>query len=472
MNKVMLDTNVLILGIDEELLKDKEVLIPRVVIDELKHMYDSNKVKLAETGFSRLEKISTNHNCGIVGESIVNTSSAIDKYIVDLAKALNAKLYTYDRALYYIAKAIKVDVVKLSYNVDLSYIEKLFNHNTMSVHIKDGVYRKVGIPGRWVLEKVDVDINLDKLLFDIDIYARENNIYYDINERYMKVIQIKDLRIVISTFPLSDQTEITIVKSIVRRDLTQYTLHNLLHRLDIANGIVIAGAPGSGKTTFAAALANYYVSMKKIVKTIEQPRDMRVETSVIQYTKNLIDLERLKDMLLLVRPDYVIFDEIRSDQDFKFYADMRLAGVGMVGIVHADSAIDAIHRFIGRVELGLIPHVIDTVIFIDKGDIEKVLELRLTMKMPTGMKELDLTRPVVEVRDYDNGRLLYEIYKFGDEVVLMPVIDNKIENILSKYETRVIDGKTYLIVDKKEYKKIKRYLGLLQDIGIDVLIDR
>jgi ATPase len=46
---------------------------------------------------------------------------------------------------------------------------------------------------------------------------------------------------------------------------------------------------------------------------------------------------------------------------------MRLAGVGMIGVVHATRAIDAIQRLIGRVELGMIPQVVDTVIFIDKG---------------------------------------------------------------------------------------------------------
>ena len=36
------------------------------------------------------------------------------------------------------------------------------------------------------------------------------------------------------------------------------------------------------------------------------------------------------DILLLVRPDYTIFDEVRRREDFGTFADLRLTGVGMV----------------------------------------------------------------------------------------------------------------------------------------------
>ncbi|NIM46116.1 MAG: ATPase, partial [Nitrososphaeria archaeon] len=59
--------------------------------------------------------------------------------------------------------------------------------------------------------------------------------------------------------------------------------------------------------------------------------------------------------------------EIRESPDFKVFTDMRLAGVGMIGVVHSTDAIDAIQRFITRTELGMIPSVIDTIIFIKYG---------------------------------------------------------------------------------------------------------
>jgi len=37
------------------------------------------------------------------------------------------------------------------------------------------------------------------------------------------------------------------------------------------------------------------------------------------------------------------------------------------------------------------------------------------------MVERDLARPVVEVRDFMNEKLEYEIYTFGEQTIVMPV---------------------------------------------------
>jgi ATPase len=126
-----------------------------------------------------------------------------------------------------------------------------------------------------------------------------------------------------------------------------------------------------------------------------------------------------------VRPDYTIFDEVRRTKDFMIFADMRLAGVGMVGVVHASEAVNAIQRFIGRVELGMIPHVIDTIIFIQYGEVKNVFTLKLTVKVPTGMVEADLARPVVEVHDFETDNLQFEIYTFGEENIIIPVSETE-----------------------------------------------
>jgi len=106
---------------------------------------------------------------------------------------------------------------------------------------------------------------------------------------------------------------------------------------------------------------------------------------------------------------------------FLIFADMRLAGVGMIGVVHATRAVDAIQRLIGRVELGVIPQVVDTVIFIDKGEVAKVLVLEFTVKVPHGMTEQDLARPVIIIADFETGKVEYEIYTYGEQVVVMPI---------------------------------------------------
>jgi ATPase len=132
-------------------------------------------------------------------------------------------------------------------------------------------------------------------------------------------------------------------------------------------------------------------------------------------------MEASADILLLVRPDYTIYDEVRKTRDFRVFADMRLAGVGMIGVVHANKPIDALQRLLGRVDLGMIPQVVDTVVFIEKGEVSKVLDVEFTVKVPAGMMEADLARPVIVVKDFETGVAEYEMYTYGEEIVVMPV---------------------------------------------------
>jgi len=69
----------------------------------------------------------------------------------------------------------------------------------------------------------------------------------------------------------------------------------------------------------------------------------------------------------------------------------------------------------------MIPSILDTVIFIIDGQIGDVLELRMTVKVPSGMQERDLARPVIEVRDFTTHELLYDIFVFGEQVSVIPV---------------------------------------------------
>jgi ATPase len=188
-----------------------------------------------------------------------------------------------------------------------------------------------------------------------------------------------------------------------------------------AEGILISGPPGSGKSTLASSLADFYSNNQKIVKTFESPRDLQVNNKVTQYTKLDGSFENSADILLMVRPDYTIFDEVRRFQDFKTFTDLRLAGVGMVGVVHANTPLDAIQRFIGKIELGMIPHVLDTVVFVKDGDIAQVYGLKFRVKVPTGMIEQDLARPVIEIQNFESRTLEYEIYSYGEENVIIPI---------------------------------------------------
>lgn len=379
--------------------------------------------------------------------------------------------------------------------IQLKELEKYFTKDVMSVHLKEGAPPQVkrGRPGRWILEKVsDIPITREELetLAEEILEAAKTlpDAVIEIERPGSTIIQLGDYRIIISRPPMSSGWEITAVRPLVRPKLEDYGLpEKLLARLEErAEGIVIAGAPGMGKTTFAQALAEYYSRKGKIVKTVESPRDMKLPPTVTQYSKVYASPEELHDILLLSRPDYTIFDEMRNDEDFKLYVDLRLAGIGMVGVIHASSPIDAIQRFIGRVDVGMLPSVVDTLIFIDSGEVKKVYELDITVKLPTGLREADLARPVVEVRDALTGELEYEIYTFGEQTTVVPVrkvftthIKRSIETVVRTYipSAKVVyDGSSVVISipreEAKNLSKLRRKIKKLKnDLGVDVSIE-
>ncbi len=424
-------------GIDE----DVKVIIPEAVVAEIEHQANEGKA-IGHVGLEELKKLREMANEGRIilefhGErpelwQIRRAKSGeIDNMVREIARELGATLITGDGVQRDIAIAKGIDVIYLTARKEVKHrLEDFFDETTMSVHLKAGLrpLAKKGRPGEWRLVPVRDEILTDEELEEIadDIVERakrDPESFIELDEPGATVVQLRNYRIVIAKPPFADRIEITAVRPVKKLSIEDYGLsEKLMERLrEKAEGILIAGAPGEGKTTFAQALAEWYAGMGRIVKTMEKPRDLQVGEEITQYTALSGRMEKTGDILLLVRPDYTIFDEMRKTSDFKIYADLRLAGVGMVGVVHATSPIDAIQRFIGKIELGMIPSIIDTVIFMHEGNVTRVLALKTTVKIPHGLQSEDLARPVVIVYDFLSNKPMYEIYTFGERTFVVPI---------------------------------------------------
>jgi len=315
-------------------------------------------------------------------------------------------------------------------------LDKYFDDNTMSIHIKEWnpILKKNWWPdGRNpVLSKEVITKDMvSNLIDDIfkEVESRDDAIL-EIDRQMSKVIQLWPYRIVIVYPPLSDGLEITAVKPIKKLSLDDYNLDQDVLDLfkNSAKWILVSGAPGSWKTTFAQALVELYENQNKIIKTIESPRDLMVPENVVQYSFTYWSHDEVRDILLLSRPDYTVYDEVRNTSDFELYKDMRLTWIWLIWVIHATRPVDSIQRFLGTIEMWIVPQVIDTVIFIDKWKIKEILQLNLTVKVPEWMESDDLARPVIQVSSFFDKQIVYEIYSFGEQIVVMPLgeeIQNK-----------------------------------------------
>ncbi len=421
----------------------EEIILSRVVVAEIENMANQAKT----TGIAALEELQRMRDfCAEKGFSIIIDGSRptynqirgafageLDAKIRELAEEYQAILVTSDRVMAEIGKAEGLAVVYIKETTKSlgKKIEDYFDETTMSIHLREEnrPLAKKGKPGNFELVSLSEEEILSREFLEdlskdiVERARREKDSFIESDQYGTTVVQLKKSRIVIIRPPFSDAMEITAVKPILKLSLKDYRLDpTLLERIEKkADGIIIAGPPGAGKSTFATAIAEFYADKDRIVKTFENPRDLQVDNRITQMSGFEGDISASADLVLLMRPDYVIYDELRKTKDFETYSDLRLAGIGLIGVVHATQAIDGIQRFIKRVDLGVIPSIVDTIIFIDKGDIAKTYTLELTIKLPTGMRERDLTRPVVIVKDFHTNAPEYEIYTFGEQIVVAPL---------------------------------------------------
>jgi pilus assembly protein CpaF len=115
---------------------------------------------------------------------------------------------------------------------------------------------------------------------------------------------------------------------------------------------VISGATASGKTTLLNALAGCLPAHTRIV-TIEDTAELRLPGDhVVRLEARPGSLDglaavQLRDLVrasLRMRPDRIVVGEVRGPEAFDMVQAMNTGHAGTLSTVHANSAVDALHR--------------------------------------------------------------------------------------------------------------------------------
>lgn len=112
--------------------------------------------------------------------------------------------------------------------------------------------------------------------------------------------------------------------------------------------IIVAGATGSGKTTFLRWLTTFIPSHERIL-VIEDTRELNIEhphVVSLESTTNA-DIHRLTINALRMRPDRIIIGEVRGSEAFELLQAMGTGHEGSLTTVHANYTVrEAVHRLV------------------------------------------------------------------------------------------------------------------------------
>jgi Flp pilus assembly CpaF family ATPase len=109
--------------------------------------------------------------------------------------------------------------------------------------------------------------------------------------------------------------------------------------------VLVSGATGSGKTTFANALLDRVPEQERVL-SIEDTPELRIRSPnrVRFETRGADDARALLRMALRYRPDRIVVGEVRGAEAYDLLQAWNTGHPGGVSTLHADSAEDALYR--------------------------------------------------------------------------------------------------------------------------------
>ncbi|HJJ27763.1 MAG TPA: ATPase, T2SS/T4P/T4SS family [Methanocorpusculum sp.] len=444
------DTSVVIDGrvttlIEKGEYRDATIIIPEAVFAELEAQANQGR----ETGFSGLVELQK--LCELEKQHIITLKHVgerpkleqvklagggeIDSMIRAVAIENNAVFLTSDYVQAQVAKAKGLEVVFLKPETGDNFapllIDEFFDENTFAVYLKERVApcaRKGTIRESRLVQIRETPASEYELRAIsqecLERAKRHPDGFVEVELPGVTVSQIGSMRITTTRPPFSDGIEITIVRPTREVSFESYNFAAALKdRLKSdKGGMLIVGTPGSGKSTLEQNIATYLSSENYIVKTIESPRDLMVPDKITQYTALDGSIAATGEVLTLLRPDYVVFDEMRRSEELAVYADLRLSGIKVIGGLHAKSALDALIRLSSLVDLNLIPQIVSTMVFVKTGDISEIYNISTGFGVPKALEQLGdpQVRPIVRLTNVLTQSVAAEAFRYEGEVMVTP----------------------------------------------------
>lgn len=446
---VVPDTSVVIDGRVTALIEKGEyagatIIIPEAVFAELEAQANQGR-EIGFSGLAELQKLCELAAAGKITLKYVGErpkldevklapGGEIDSIIRKVAIENNAVFLTSDYVQSQVAKAKGLDVVFLKAGTGDTFspllIDAFFDENTSAVYLKERVapYARKGTIKESKLvtirETPCTEYELRAIAQEcLERAKRHPDGFVEAELPGVTVSQIGSMRITTTRPPFSDGIEITVTRPTREVSFESYNCSAALKdRLKESAGMLILGTPGSGKSTLEQNIATYLSGENYIVKTIESPRDLMVNDKITQYTSLDGSIAAAGEVLTLLRPDYVIFDEMRRSEELAVFADLRLSGIKVIGGLHAKSALDALIRLASLVDLNLIPQIISTMVFVKSGDISEIYTVSTGFGVPKALEQIGdpIVRPVVRLTNINTAETVAEAFRYEGEVMVTP----------------------------------------------------